>query len=195
MSFFRNVSTNFLMKCGVSWMNPFLNCWQHNLASVEHQIWSIALIITGLYWNRHNHNRNDHEVSLNGANKKGRIFQDCNEAHATAWRFAYKFSLFKSDDKFYLHRFSGVKSLLGEPIKEIAYGSFEYGKPNFADDEQAYFEVKIKGPKARGTLFFWAKKEKDDKHWDVNRIEFQLGDDDSRRLNVVHSAEVNAPAA
>lgn len=73
----------------------------------------------------------------------------------------------------------GAKAILGEPIKET---SFEYGKPNFVDDEKAYFEVKIKGPKAKGILFFWANKPKDAVHWDVSRVEFQLKDDDTKRL-------------
>lgn len=74
---------------------------------------------------------------------------------------------------------SGAKALLGEPIKET---SFEYGKPNYADAEKAYFEVHIKGPKAKGILYFWANKPKEAEHWDVSRIEFQLRDDDTRRL-------------
>jgi hypothetical protein len=74
---------------------------------------------------------------------------------------------------------TGAKSILGKPIMET---SFEYGKPNYVDDTKAYFEVKVKGPKDKGIVYFWAYKKKDDEHWDVFKVELQLKDDDSKRL-------------
>lgn len=79
--------------------------------------------------------------------------------------------------------FAGVKSILGEPIKE---SGLDLGEPNYANDQKAHFEVQVKGPKAKGTMYFWAEKLTDEQ-WNVSRIEFQLKDDDEKRLLIKKS--------
>lgn len=69
--------------------------------------------------------------------------------------------------------------LFGEPIKDIGTDLVE---PNYANQEKAHFEVKIKGPKSNGSMFFWAEKPLKAEHWEVTRIELQLKDDDKRLL-------------
>jgi Cytochrome oxidase complex assembly protein 1 len=75
--------------------------------------------------------------------------------------------------------------MLGEPMKEVGV---DIGHPNYADSEKAHFEVKLKGPNAKGSMFFWAEKIKEVEDWNVSRIEFQLKDDD-KRLVVKKSLE------
>lgn len=67
--------------------------------------------------------------------------------------------------------------MLGEPIKEVG---LDLGEPNYANQEKAHFEVKVKGPTAKATMFFWAEKESE--AWNVSRIELQLKDDEDKRL-------------
>lgn len=67
--------------------------------------------------------------------------------------------------------------MLGEPIKEVG---LDISNPNYANQEQAHFELQLKGTRARGTLFFWANKLKEAETWNVSRIELQLKDDDKR---------------
>lgn len=80
--------------------------------------------------------------------------------------------------------FVGVKSILGEPIKE---NGLDLGEPNYANKDKAHFEVQVKGPKAKGTMYFWAEKIADAEQWNVSRIEFQLKDDDEKRLLIKKS--------
>lgn len=40
----------------------------------------------------------------------------------------------------------GAKLMLGEPIKEAG---FDIGDPNYCNDKEAHFEVKVKGSKNR----------------------------------------------
>jgi hypothetical protein len=75
--------------------------------------------------------------------------------------------------------------LLGDSIKDIGTDLTE---PNYASQEKAHFEVKVKGSKAKGSMYFWAEKEKEAEHWEVTRIELQLKDDPDKRLLIKKSA-------
>lgn len=79
----------------------------------------------------------------------------------------------------------GAKKILGEPIKEVG---LDIGEPNYANHEKAHFEVKVSGSKDRGSIFFWADKQKDDEKWNVSRIELQLKGDDEKRLVIKKEA-------
>lgn len=86
--------------------------------------------------------------------------------------------------------------MLGEPIKEKG---FDLGDPmrNFCTDRLAQFEVKVVGPKDKGTMFFWAERpgEKcaeatvDDRNWHVSRLELEVNSIPDRRLVVKRPAE------
>lgn len=76
----------------------------------------------------------------------------------------------------------GAVSLLGEPIKEA---NFDLGdeKKCFCDGKVAQFEVKVKGPKNRGSMYFWAHRT-DETGWLVHRIELELKNQPEKRLMV-----------
>lgn len=76
---------------------------------------------------------------------------------------------------------------MGEPIKEVG---LDLSDPNYANAEKAYFEVKLKGSLARGSMFFWADKSKESESWNVSRIELQLKNDD-KRLVIKKPVELN----
>lgn len=78
-----------------------------------------------------------------------------------------------------MDNFLGSIHLLGEPIKEIGFDLGDEYR-NFSDGKNARFEVSVKGPKEKGTLFFWAMK--DDNTWNVHRMELQLKNDPTKRL-------------
>ncbi|PSN36600.1 hypothetical protein C0J52_15611 [Blattella germanica] len=71
--------------------------------------------------------------------------------------------------------------LLGEPIKA---GNVDLGNSsgNFCDGNHAQFEIPVKGPKSKGTLFFWAGKDDIQQKWNVRRLELGLVEDPNRRL-------------
>lgn len=72
-------------------------------------------------------------------------------------------------------------SLLGEPIKP---GNVDLGNStaNFCDSTRAQLEVPVRGPKNKGTLFFWAERVDPQQKWNVYRMELGLKNDPSRRL-------------
>lgn len=70
--------------------------------------------------------------------------------------------------------------LLGEPIK-VGNVDIDNLEKNYTRQQEARYEVPVKGPKDRGTLFFRAKKLSDNQ-WVVSRIELQLKSDVNRRL-------------
>lgn len=72
-------------------------------------------------------------------------------------------------------------SLLGEPIKA---GNVDLGNntANFCNSTHAQLEIPVKGPKNKGTLFFWAEKVDPQQNWNVYRMELGLKNDPSRRL-------------
>lgn len=75
--------------------------------------------------------------------------------------------------------FKGAKSILGDPIREVG---LDLAHPNHADSEKAHFEVKVKGPIAKGTMYFWAEKPNESESWNVSKIELQLKNDDKRLI-------------
>lgn len=70
--------------------------------------------------------------------------------------------------------------MLGEPIKEIGFDLGDEHR-NYSDGKNARFEVSVKGPKQKGTVFFWAALD-EEKKWNVHRMELQLKDDPTKRL-------------
>jgi cytochrome c oxidase assembly factor 1 len=98
-----------------------------------------------------------------------------------------KQSEFYRDSLKILRAHEGAKHLLGEPIKDYV----DIMHPNHADDNKAYFEVKVKGTKENGTMFFWANKS--DEKWKIEQLELQL-DNDNKRLVVVKRTADNETA-
>lgn len=78
--------------------------------------------------------------------------------------------------------------LLGEPIKAGSINVEDVEK-NYAREREARYEVPVKGPKEKGMMYLWARKEGDSDQWVVKRIELQLKKDASRRLVVRKDAE------
>jgi cytochrome c oxidase assembly factor 1 len=74
-------------------------------------------------------------------------------------------------------------SLLGEPIKS---GNVDIGNTttNVCDATHAQLEIPVKGPKNKGTLFFWAERVDPEQKWNVYRMELGLKNDPNRRLLV-----------
>jgi cytochrome c oxidase assembly factor 1 len=72
-------------------------------------------------------------------------------------------------------------SLLGEPIKS---GNVDLGNStaNFCDSTRAQLEIPVRGPKNKGTLYFWAERLDPQQKWNVYRMELGLKNDPSRRL-------------
>lgn len=86
-----------------------------------------------------------------------------------------------------LRRHKGAVQLLGEPIKDtmIDIGN---QKKNYANDNIAKYEVPVKGPKQRGTLYFWAERKNPESSWNVYRIELEVANDSSKRLLIKSSS-------
>uniref|UniRef100_V5FWA7 Cytochrome c oxidase assembly protein n=1 Tax=Anoplophora glabripennis TaxID=217634 RepID=V5FWA7_ANOGL len=71
--------------------------------------------------------------------------------------------------------------LLGEPIKD-AMIDIGNEKKNYAKENVAKYEVPVKGPKQRGTLYFWAERKNPESNWNVYRIELEVANDSTKRL-------------
>lgn len=69
--------------------------------------------------------------------------------------------------------------LLGSPIKDT---SFELGdeSKNSCNDQNAKFEVCVKGPKDRGTMFFWSTKKEGG--WNLDRMELEVKSQKDKRF-------------
>lgn len=100
---------------------------------------------------------------------------------------------------------AGAVHLLGEPIREKG---FDLGdtRRNFCDGSRAQFEVKVRGTKDKGTMYFWAEREAADDAgveskldagaeisqkslvWRVKRMELEVSSVPDRRLVVVKRA-------
>lgn len=73
-----------------------------------------------------------------------------------------------------------AKILLGEPIRD---GNFKLdSRINAYSDKKAQFQIPVKGPKERGTLYFWAQKPSTYEKWNVHRMELELKSDSTKRL-------------
>lgn len=97
---------------------------------------------------------------------------------------------------------AGAVHLLGEPIREKG---FDLGdtRRNYCDSNRAQFEVKVRGTKDKGTMYFWAEREAADVGvdaskvdagaeagpkslvWRVKRLELEVSSVPDRRLVVV----------
>lgn len=82
-----------------------------------------------------------------------------------------------------LRAHKGAIYLLGEPIKDYLLDISDK-ESNYTTAENAHYQVPVKGPKDKGKLYFWAKKNINDDMWTVNRIELELKSDKSKRLLV-----------
>lgn len=81
-------------------------------------------------------------------------------------------------------------SLLGEPIKDHLLNVSDSEK-NYTKPLTAHYEVPVKGPKQRGTLYFWAERKSIEDSWIVNRIELGLKDEPNKRLLIKNSQGTN----
>lgn len=68
---------------------------------------------------------------------------------------------------------------MGEPIKETG---FDLSNPNNScDASYAQFEVKVKGPKDKGVLYFWATNHINE-GWLVDRLELEANQHPNKRF-------------
>lgn len=88
----------------------------------------------------------------------------------------------KNDFNFFYQKCLGSVQYLGEPIKEIGFDLGDTER-NYCDGKWAQFEVSVKGPKDKGTVYFWAQRA-DDQQWIVNRLELELNSMPDKRLIV-----------
>lgn len=74
-------------------------------------------------------------------------------------------------------------------------------KRNFCTEQRAQFEVNVRGPKDKGTMFFWAERpptadgnEAKAAEWRVNRLELEVGSIPDRRLVVRRAIDADGAA-
>lgn len=82
--------------------------------------------------------------------------------------------------------FLGAKFLLGDPIQEVG---FDIGNPNVFLSKEAHCEVKVRGPKNRGQMFFWASRPDDNSPWNIDIIELEVKGEEGKRLLVKKQSE------
>lgn len=80
-----------------------------------------------------------------------------------------------------LQEHHGVTYLLGEPIR-IGSVDVSDNEKNWSNTLSAHLEVPVKGPKQRGTLYFWANRQNTEDQWNIHRMELQLHNEHNRRL-------------
>ncbi|XP_055690051.1 uncharacterized protein LOC129793768 [Lutzomyia longipalpis] len=85
-----------------------------------------------------------------------------------------------------LKQHKGAETVLGNPISESGFDLSD--KTNKCNSNEAHFEVSVRGPKDRGTYFFWARRE-EPKPWEVYRAELELKSKPDQRLILVQSSE------
>ncbi|XP_055837881.1 uncharacterized protein LOC129906231 [Episyrphus balteatus] len=79
-----------------------------------------------------------------------------------------------------LRQHKGAVSLLGEPIKEIGFDLADE-KKNSCDGNKAHFEVSVKGPKDKGTIFFWATRT-DELGWVLDKLDLEVKSQPDKRF-------------
>lgn len=79
-----------------------------------------------------------------------------------------------------------VDELLGKPIKSGFIDVFS--SKNYADDHKVNLYVPVKGPKAKGELFFSAIKSDD--QWLVKRVELEMKDKLGGKLLVFNNSQL-----
>lgn len=75
----------------------------------------------------------------------------------------------------------GAVNLLGEPIKTGQINLGDTSK-NFCDGYKAQFEVPVKGPQSKGTMYFWAERENPQVNWDVYKVLLDIDGVKDKRL-------------
>jgi cytochrome c oxidase assembly factor 1 len=109
------------------------------------------------------------------------------------WKFQEKLrdSEFHKEAMKILRNHHPSVSLLGEPIKP---GNVDCGNTtfNFCDSTHAQLQIPVKGPKNKGTLFFWAERVDSQQKWNVYRMELGLKNDPNRRLLIKNDSPNNS---
>ncbi|KAH8372055.1 hypothetical protein KR093_009817 [Drosophila rubida] len=78
-----------------------------------------------------------------------------------------------------LRQHKGAVALLGEPIKDNGFDLSNVN--NTVDAEKAQLEVTVRGPKDKGTVFFWATNNMD-KGWLIDRLELEAKKHPNKRF-------------
>jgi cytochrome c oxidase assembly factor 1 len=87
-----------------------------------------------------------------------------------------------------LQEHPGAIQFLGKPIKDRALNLHD-NENNFCYEGKAQFQVAVNGPLNKGTLYFWAELDKENKNWEVKRSELELADQPDKRLVIVKAVE------
>ncbi|XP_037944916.1 uncharacterized protein LOC119677585 [Teleopsis dalmanni] len=83
-----------------------------------------------------------------------------------------------------LRQHKGAVSLLGEPIKELGFDLSD--KKNSCDGQKAHFEIKVRGPQDRGTIYFWATRT-DNQGWILDRLDLEVKSQPDKRFLIKKS--------
>lgn len=75
--------------------------------------------------------------------------------------------------------FVGAVKLLGSPIKDTSFDLGDESR-NFCNGDNAQFEVCVKGPKDRGTMFFWSTRKGES--WELDRMELEVKSQKDKRF-------------
>ncbi|KAM8712426.1 hypothetical protein ACLKA7_012871 [Drosophila subpalustris] len=78
-----------------------------------------------------------------------------------------------------LRQHKGAVNLLGEPIRESGFDMSNVN--NTCDANKAQLEITVRGPKDKGTLFFWATNNMD-KGWLIDRLELEAKQHPNKRF-------------
>ncbi|XP_034109697.1 uncharacterized protein LOC117571590 [Drosophila albomicans] len=78
-----------------------------------------------------------------------------------------------------LRQHKGAVGLLGEPIKDKGFDISNVN--NTVDGNKAQLEVTVRGPKDKGTIFFWATNNAE-KGWLIDRLELETKQHPNKRF-------------
>ncbi|KAL5275670.1 hypothetical protein ACFFRR_001484 [Megaselia abdita] len=84
----------------------------------------------------------------------------------------------------HLNSSAGAVKLLGSPIKDTAFDLGDESK-NSCDGQTAKFEVSVKGPIDRGTMFFWSSRKEEG--WNLDRMELEVRSQKDKRFIIKKS--------
>lgn len=68
--------------------------------------------------------------------------------------------------------------MLGEPIKDSGFDMSNAN--NICNADRAQFEISVRGPKDKGTVFFWATNR--EKGWFIDRLELEANQHPNKRF-------------
>ncbi|XP_034479848.1 uncharacterized protein LOC117785744 [Drosophila innubila] len=85
-----------------------------------------------------------------------------------------------------LRQHKGAVGILGEPIRESGFDMANVN--NTCDANKAQLEVTVRGPKDKGTLFFWATNNLD-QGWLIDRLELEAKQHPNKRFLLKKSDE------